>query len=211
MRIQERPHFQPVVARAASSTRSDAPVDKLDKSKAVALPYWKGDIVPGMKPNLIRGTGHITRMSAIFDVSLGTVGLAAGAWGIYSGVQYLREGQKVEGVSELIGGGAAVAESYLALTGGGPHIPTLGGVGAIADGLKDVYVSWKQPNSERSKLGVAKILSGGLMIAGGATANPWLATGGALLYTGAVVVDNRKEIKELGQRVGQYAERIFNP
>ena len=75
-----------------------------------------------------------------------------------------------------------------------PFGTTTGGVVAVIDGAKDVYLGVRDGNVEKTAVGTVKAGAGAAMIAGVATANPILIAGGAIAYGGAVVYESRDAI-----------------
>lgn len=79
------------------------------------------------------------------------------------------------------------------------------GVAATIDGGKDLVVSIRDGNTEKTVLGTIKTGAGAAMMTGVATANPPLIAGGAIDYGGAVVYESREAIGEAASYVGTKA------
>lgn len=170
----------------------------------------------------------LSRGLRVADGALGPLGVASGAYGIYNGVNQLREGKVVEGGLDVAGGAAGVVSGGAATTSAvmGAAAPAIvgtlaaggAGVAAAADGIKDIYQGVRDGNTEQAVTGGVKTVAGGLMVGGAATANPIAVGAGAVLYAGAVVYENREAIGNavgtavgaVGNAVGSAASAVGN-
>lgn len=153
----------------------------------------------------------------VADGVMGPLGIASGAYGVYNGVNQMRDGKIVEGGLDTVGGAAGVVSGGAATTSAimGAAAPAVvgalaaggAGVAAAADGIKDIYQGVRDGDTEQAVTGGVKTVAGGLLIGGAATANPIAVGAGAVLYAGAVVYENREAI---GQAVGTAANAVGN-
>ena len=72
---------------------------------------------------------------------------------------------------------------------------------ALTDASKDAYWGVRFSNPEKLTIGLVKACGGGCLIAAGLTVNPALTIAGAVLYSSAIVYDNRKEIAALPGKI----------
>lgn len=139
--------------------------------------------------------GLFTQVAPVLGKIAGGVSVVSGGLQTVHGFQEMDQGRVVEGAADVVGGGAGMAAGVSLVAGvAGSAVPILGGVSMVADGIKDTYVGVRDSNQEKATVGAVKTLGGGLMIAGAATLDPVMAAAGAILYSGAVVYDNREEI-----------------
>ena len=163
------------------------------------LPYWKGDLVPGGP--LRSGMARLTSLSGLLDTGANVIGIGSGLYYYYTAARYYKRGQYFEGTADLLGGTASIAEGLLAFRGGHPSLPVLGGIVALTDASKDAYWGVRFSNPEKLTIGLVKASGGGCLIAAGLTVNPALTIAGAVLYSSAIVYDNRKEIAALPGKI----------
>ena len=126
---------------------------------------------------------------------LGVLDITGSAYQVNQGVQILRSGgDTVEGVADVTAGSTGVISGVALTTGRIAAGTATGGVVAVVDGAKDIYVGVRDANVEQTAVGVVKSGAGTAMIVGVATANPLLIAGGAIAYGGAAIYQSRDAI-----------------
>ncbi|MGD8914117.1 MAG: hypothetical protein PVJ68_15430 [Candidatus Thiodiazotropha sp.] len=146
------------------------------------------------------------RAGNIAAKGFGVLGLAGGALQTTNGVNTLTNGgDSIEGSAD-VGAGSTAVVSSMALLGGRMTLGTAtGGVAAIIDGAKDVYIGVRDGSVEKTAVGTIKAGAGTAMIAGIVTANPILIAGGAVAYCGAAVYESRDAIASAGMGAWNWA------
>jgi hypothetical protein len=75
-----------------------------------------------------------------------------------------------------------------------------GGVAGVAEGGIQVFSGAQERDAGKAGVGALKVASGGLMLAGVATANPFLLGAGGALYAGTIVWENREVIGQVASQ-----------
>lgn len=151
--------------------------------------------------------GAASKLGTALRVGGGVVGVAGGGLQVLHGADELAHGQVVDGGADVTAGTANVVAGGAMLAGATTLAAGAGGVGAVIDGGRDLIQGIRSGDTERTAVGGVKTAAGAMMIAGAATGNPVLAVGGALVYGGAVVYQNREAI---GQAISSGAEAVGN-
>ena len=101
---------------------------------------------------------------------------------VKGGIEQLQHGDPANGVANVAGGTANGTASLLALTGRMSGAVRAGGMGAVIDGVNDIYQGRKTGQTFRGVEGGVKTAAGVAMLSGTAAAGP--AAVGYVAYTG---------------------------
>ncbi len=132
---------------------------------------------------------------------LGVLGIAGAAMQTRQGIETLRDGDStVEGVANTGAGTLGLVSGGALLTGRVALGTATGGAVAVIDGGRDIYLGVRDADIEKTAVGATKAGAGTAMMVGVATANPLLIAGGAVVYTGSLVYENKDAIASFAKR-----------
>jgi len=158
-------------------------------------------------------TPEVSTRAEIGNISargLGVLDIAGSALQVNQGVQTLRSnGDTIKGVVDIGAGSTGVVSGVALATGRIAAGTATGGVVAVLDGTKDLYIGVSDNSAEKIATGMVKAGAGAAMLAGVASANPLLIAGGAVAYGGAAIYDSREAISSAAGNVWSWTKSLF--
>ncbi len=139
--------------------------------------------------------GRLGTLGGLFALGSNLTGVVGGAYNTYTGIRHLERKEYVEAGADFIGAAAGMTQGVRGFMGKA-DIRGLGGIAALSDAAKDAYLGFTQHSSEKFAISAAKAAAGGCFMAASFASNPALSAVGAVLYSGAVTYDNRKQVGE---------------
>jgi hypothetical protein len=171
---------QPPISRPAFQPSKAAPEPKPDETNLDAIHSdW----------------GRLGTLGGLFAFGSNATGVIGGAYSTYTGIRHLEREEYVEAGADFIGAAAGMTQGVRGFMGK-PDIRGIGGIAALSDAAKDAYLGVKNHSTEKYVISVAKAAAGGCFMAASLGSPSVLTVAGAVLYSGAVTYDNRKEVGE---------------
>lgn len=177
----------------------------------------------GDAPQVAERSGLFSRVRpstpGVVDRVVGPWSMLTGSKDVVDGVNRVQNGDRVGGGLNILKGATSVtagtvttanvltrtapmttlfsttaAGSTAAASTLGKAVPVLGATASVVEGVSNVYDGVIEGDNEKIAVGTMKTLSGGIIMAGVVTGNPFLVAGGTVLYAGTALYEHRKVI-----------------